>query len=71
MQLRVMRDDKVISTSPQIKVALEGVEDLGRIPYGAQIPLSKLAPGRYALSVTATDNIAKSSSTQSIKFVVE
>lgn len=71
VQLRVMRDDKVISTSPPIKVSLEGVDDLGRIPYGAQIPLSKLAPGHYSLSVVASDNLAKSSATQTIKFVVE
>jgi VWFA-related protein len=71
VQLRVMRDDQVLSTSPQLKVPTEGIEDLARIPYAAEIALRLLPQGRYWLSVTTTDNLSKSSSTQSIKFVVE
>lgn len=71
VQLRVMRDNQVLSTSPQIKVPTEGIEDLARIPYAVDIALQKLAPGHYSVSVTASDNVSKSSSTQSVKFVVE
>lgn len=71
VQLRVMRDDQILSTSPQIKVQTEGIEDVERIPYAAEIALRMLPPGRYLLSVTASDNFSKSSFTQAVKFVVE
>ena len=71
VQLRVTRDDKILTTSPQLKVSLEGITDLTRIPYGAQLPLARLGPGRYVLSVTVTDNVAKTTATQSVKFTVE
>jgi VWFA-related protein len=71
VQMRVLRDDQPISTSPQMKIATEGLEDLARIPYAAELSLRTLNPGRYALIVTVTDNGAKSNATQSIKFLVE
>jgi hypothetical protein len=71
VQMRVLRDDQPISTSPQMKIATEGLEDLARIPYAAELSLRTLNPGRYALTVTVTDNGAKSSATQSVKFLVE
>jgi hypothetical protein len=71
VQLRVMRDDQVVSTSRNIKVPTDGIEDLARIPYAAEIALRKLPPGHYLLAATANDNLSKSSFTQSVKFVVE
>jgi VWFA-related protein len=71
VQLRVMRDDKVLSTSPQIKVPTDGIEDLSRMPYAGELALRLLPPGRYLLSAIATDNASKSSYTQSVKFVVD
>lgn len=40
-------------------------------PYGAQLPLRRLGPGRYLLSGKVTDNVAKTNATQTVKFVVE
>ncbi|HEY6120208.1 MAG TPA: VWA domain-containing protein [Pyrinomonadaceae bacterium] len=71
VQMRVRRDDQPILMSPQMKIATDGVDDLGRIPYAAELSLRTLVPGRYTLQVIVTDNDAKSNATQSVKFLVE
>ncbi|HEY6233453.1 MAG TPA: VWA domain-containing protein [Pyrinomonadaceae bacterium] len=71
VQLRVMRDDTLMSTSSPIKLNTSGLDDPARIPYAAELKLQLLPPGRYTLLVTATDNASKSSASQSVKFVVE
>jgi hypothetical protein len=71
VQTRILRDDQAVFTSPVIKVATEGVEDLNHIPYAAEISLRTLASGSYVLQLTATDNGGKSSTTQRVKFIVD
>ena len=71
IQLTLLRDNQAVSTSPLTQVATEEVDDLTRIPYAGEISLHTLAPGRYALLLTATDNSAKASATERIRFVVE
>jgi hypothetical protein len=71
IQLTLMRDNQAVSTSPLTQVATEGVDDLARIPYAGEISLHTLAAGRYALLLTATDNSAKASATERIRFVVD
>jgi hypothetical protein len=71
IQLRIMRDDRAIFTGPLVRVATDGLDDLSRIPYAAEISLRALPAGSYALLLTATDNATKSSATQRAKFVVE
>jgi VWFA-related protein len=71
IQLRIVRDDQPIFTGPVVKLATEGVDDLNRIPYAAEISLRTLSAGSYVLQLTATDNAAKSSATQRVKFLVE
>jgi len=71
VQMRILRDDQAIFTGPVVKLATEGVEDLIRIPYAAEISLRTLASGAYVLQLTATDNATKSSTMQRVKFVVE
>jgi VWFA-related protein len=71
VQVRIIRDDQAIFTGPLVKVATEGLEDLSRIPYAAEISLRTLPVGSYALVLTATDNTTKSSATQRAKFVIE
>jgi VWFA-related protein len=71
VQTRIFRDDQPTFTSPLINIPTEGVEDLSRIPYAAEISLRTLARGSYVLQLTATDNTTKSTATQRVKFVVE
>jgi hypothetical protein len=71
LQASILRDNESLFTSPLVKIATEGVDDLGRIPYAAEISLRTLSPGSYVLQVIATDNLSKTSATQRAKFVVE
>lgn len=71
VQLRIIRNDRAVFTGPLVKVATEGLTDLSRIPYAAEVSLRALSPGSYALVLTATDNASKSSATQRAKFVIE
>ena len=71
VQLRIIRDDRAVFTGPLVKVATEGLTDLSRIPYAAEVSLRALSPGSSALVLTATDNASKSSATQRAKFVIE
>ena len=71
VQLHIIRDGQPIFTGPSVRVATEGLDDLNRIPYAAEISLRTLNPGSYALLLTATDNATKASATQHAKFVIE
>ncbi|HVQ36978.1 MAG TPA: VWA domain-containing protein, partial [Pyrinomonadaceae bacterium] len=71
LQVQVVRDDQPVVTSPLRKVSVEGVEDLTRIPFAAEIPLNGLQPGRYVLQITAVDRVSKQSSTQQTRFEIE
>ncbi|HEV7474686.1 MAG TPA: VWA domain-containing protein [Pyrinomonadaceae bacterium] len=71
VQTRILKDDQAVLTSPVVKVATEGVEDLGSIPYAAEVSLRTLTSGSYVLQLTATDNATKSSTIQRVKFIVE
>lgn len=71
IQMQVLRDNQPVITPPARRIDTTGVVDLSRIPYAADIQLATLAPGRYTLRITATDNAAKKSSTQRVNFTVE
>ncbi len=68
-QTQVVRDGQVMLTSPQRKLN-QGGPDPDRIPFGDELALQTLTPGKYDLRVTVTDNIAGTSVTQTIDFVV-
>ncbi|HSS21079.1 MAG TPA: VWA domain-containing protein [Pyrinomonadaceae bacterium] len=71
LQTIIFHDDQPIITGPLVKAATEGIDDLTRIPFAAEISLRTLRPGPYVLQLTATDNVAKSSTVQRVKFLVE
>jgi VWFA-related protein len=71
LQVQVFRDDQPVFTAPLIKVSTEGVPDLKRIPYAAELALASFPPGRYVLQVTAIDRSAKTTATQRTSFAVE
>jgi hypothetical protein len=66
----VWRDGRVILVSPQHKLSNAG-PDPQRIPFGDDLSLQSLSPGRYDLRVTVTDSVSKASASRSIDFEVQ
>ncbi|HEV7376168.1 MAG TPA: VWA domain-containing protein [Pyrinomonadaceae bacterium] len=71
LQIQVLRDDRPVITTPLRKVATEGIADMARLPYAAEISLAALPVGQYILKVTAIDLINKKSTTQRASFEIE
>ena len=69
VQTQVLRDGQAVLSSPQRKVNSAG-QDAERIPFGEELALKTLAPGKYDLKVTVTDGVAGTSATQLADFVV-
>ncbi len=70
VQVQIVRDAQPVLTTALRRISSEGIADLARLPYAAEVPLMDLATGRYLLSVTVVDRITKSSFTQRTKFEV-
>ena len=70
VQVQVIRDDQPVITTALHKITTEGVEDLTRLPYAAEIAMSDLLPGRYLLRVSLIDRVAKQSTTRQTHFDV-
>jgi VWFA-related protein len=70
VQVQVIRDDQPVITTALRKVTTEGVLDLARLPYAAEIPLSQLLPGRYLLQLTVIDRVSKQSASRQTHFDV-
>ena len=70
VQVQVIRDDQPVITTALRKINAEGVLDLARLPYAAEIPLEELLPGRYLLQVTLIDRVSKQSTTRHTHFDV-
>lgn len=69
VQAQILRDGNVVLNSPQRKINT-GVPDAARIPFGEEIALKTLVPGKYDLKVIVTDGVAGTSATQMADFVV-
>ncbi|HEY6804960.1 MAG TPA: VWA domain-containing protein [Pyrinomonadaceae bacterium] len=70
-QVEVLRNGAAVVSTPVRKLNMDGMADLGRIPYGGQFPLEALQAGRYELRITITDRLAKSSASQRLQFQVD
>lgn len=68
VQVQVVRDDQPVVTTSLRKIHSDGVIDLQRIPYAAEVSLEDLLPGRYVLQVSVIDRVAKTSATQQTHF---
>jgi VWFA-related protein len=66
----VLRHGQVILVSPKRRLSNAG-SDPERIPFGDELSLQSLAPGRYDLRVTVTDNVSKRSVSRAIDFEVQ
>src|SRR6185295_8657288 len=64
IQVQIVRDQQPIITTPLRKLSIEGLPDLARIPYAAEVSLDALPVGRYILQVTVVDRVAKKSASQ-------
>jgi VWFA-related protein len=69
VQAHVLRDGRPIMSSPQRKLN-NGGPDPQRIPFGEELALKTLAPGRYDLKVTITDGVAGTTASQLADFIV-
>jgi VWFA-related protein len=70
VQTQVLRDGQAVMSSPQRRVSAAG-PDLDRIPFGEELALKTLAPGKYDLKVTVTDGITGTSTSQIADFTVK
>jgi len=70
VQVQVVRDDQPVITTALRKMNTDGVADLTRLPYAAEVPLSELLPGRYMLHVTLIDRVSKQSTSRKTHFDV-
>jgi VWFA-related protein len=70
IQVQVFRDDQPVVTTALSKIKTEGLPDLARLPYAAEVILDKLPVGHYVLRVTAIDRIAKTTASQQIDFEI-
>jgi VWFA-related protein len=71
IQVQLVRDDQPVVTTALKKLSVEGLADLTRIPYAAEISLDGLPAGRYVLHVTAVDRVGKKSASQQTRFDIE
>jgi hypothetical protein len=71
LQIQVVRDDQPVVTTALKKIETEGLQDLQRLPYAAEVPLEGLPGGRYFLKVTAVDRVSKRSASQQARFEIE
>jgi len=70
VQVQVIRDDQPVITTALRKLGTDGLPDLLRIPYAAEVPLSDLLPGRYLLQVTLIDRVSKQSTSKKTQFEI-
>lgn len=71
VQVLLLRDEQPVVTAPLKKISTEGVADLKRVPYAAEISLDGLPAGRYQLQVSVVDRISKRSASQHTRFEVK
>jgi VWFA-related protein len=69
VQTNVLRDGQAVFSSPQRRVN-NGGPDPQRIPFGEELALKTLAPGRYDLRVTITDGLSGVTASQVADFIV-
>jgi hypothetical protein len=71
LKVEVFRDDKRVVATPSSRLKTEGIADLSRIPYLAEVNLEGMPSGRYVLQVTATDRTARADASQRMNFEIE
>jgi VWFA-related protein len=70
VQTQVLRDGQAVLSSPQRRLNNTG-PDTERIPFGEELALKTLTPGKYDLKVTVTDGVAGTTTSQIADFIVK
>ena len=70
VQVQIVRDEQPVTTTALKKISVEGVSDLTKIPYAAEVSLNGLPVGRYLLQVTVVDRVSKKSASQQSRFEI-
>jgi VWFA-related protein len=70
VQVQIVRDEQPVTTTALKKISVEGITDLTKIPYAAEVSLNGLPAGRYLLQVTVVDRISKKSASQQSRFEI-
>lgn len=70
IQIQVVRDGQPVITTTLRKINTEGIVDLKRLPYAAEISLERLNPGQYILQVSVIDRLSKQSTSQQTRFEI-
>ena len=70
VQVQIVRDEQPVTTTALKKISVEGLTDLTKIPYAAEVSLNGLPAGRYLLQVTVVDRISKKSASQQSRFEI-
>ena len=70
VQVQIVRDEQPVTTTALKKISVEGMTDLTKIPYAAEVSLNGLPAGRYLLQVTVVDRISKKSASQQSRFEI-
>ena len=71
LKVQVFRDDTLVIATPWSRLRTEGIADLSRIPYFAELNLQGMPSGRYVLRVTALDRTGHTNASQSMDFEIE
>ncbi|HKS09070.1 MAG TPA: VWA domain-containing protein, partial [Pyrinomonadaceae bacterium] len=71
IQVQVLRNNKPVITTAIKQIATQPGQDQDRIPYASEISLQGLAPGRYVLSISAIDRVAKTSASEQTRFDIQ
>ena len=69
-QIEILRGGQRVIASPVLPIAVDDKADVTRIPYGANVALKKLQPGRYVLRVTINDRNANTRAVNQTVFEV-
>ncbi len=70
VQVQIVRDEQPVTTTALKKISVEGISDLTKIPYAAEVSLNGLPAGRYLLQVSVVDRISKKSASQQTRFEI-
>jgi hypothetical protein len=71
VQVQIVRDEQPVTTTALKKISVDGITDLTKIPYAAEVSLNGLPAGRYLLQVTIVDRISKKSASQQTHFEID
>ena len=70
VQVQIVRDEQPVTTTALKKISVDGITDLTKIPYAAEVSLNGLPAGRYLLQVTVVDRVSKKSASQQTRFEI-